>query len=282
MHFHRFTDTQAFADRALAFLETLEVENILPLGLLHTLLHHPNRYGETPFFATIEDSGAVCATLLRTPPYPLVFSTPFPEAALEAAVSGLRQHDPELPGVHASEATARAFAERWLGHPEDARVLMHTRLFRLDAVTPPPRPAPGHLRPTTQDDRALLIAWIEGFHEDSLPHEVVDAPRLADRLLAQATVRIWEHDGEPVSMAAYSGMTRSSCRINLVYTPHALRGRGYATTCVAALSTEMLEHHGRRYLTLFTDLANPTSNSIYAKIGYRPVTDFCNLAFPHA
>jgi predicted GNAT family acetyltransferase len=33
---------------------------------------------------------------------------------------------------------------------------------------------------------------------------------------------------------------------------------------------------------LFTDLANPTSNSIYQKIGYRPVFDICEIEFTPA
>jgi predicted GNAT family acetyltransferase len=61
-------------------------------------------------------------------------------------------------------------------------------------------------------------------------------------------------------------------RVTLVYTPPSRRGRGYASACVAALSA-MLLGGGRRFCYLFTDLANPTSNRIYAKIGYRPVCD---------
>jgi len=36
---------------------------------------------------------------------------------------------------------------------------------------------------------------------------------------------------------------------------------------------------GRRFCALFTDLANPTSNRIYHKIGYRPVCDFDEYVF---
>jgi predicted GNAT family acetyltransferase len=31
---------------------------------------------------------------------------------------------------------------------------------------------------------------------------------------------------------------------------------------------------GKQFTSLFTDLSNPTSNSIYQKIGYQPVCDF--------
>jgi len=51
-----------------------------------------------------------------------------------------------------------------------------------------------------------------------------------------------------------------------------LRGRGYATSCVAALTTRLLDS-GKTFCCLYTDLSNPTSNSIYQRIGYRPVCD---------
>jgi hypothetical protein len=60
--------------------------------------------------------------------------------------------------------------------------------------------------------------------------------------------------------------------VNFVYTPPEFRGRGYASNLVAHLSQELLDE-GRKFCFLFTDLANPVSNSIYQKIGYRPVSD---------
>ena len=38
--------------------------------------------------------------------------------------------------------------------------------------------------------------------------------------------------------------------------------------------TQRLLDGGLRFCFLFTDLANPTSNSIYQRIGYEPVSDF--------
>jgi uncharacterized protein len=63
-----------------------------------------------------------------------------------------------------------------------------------------------------------------------------------------------------------------------VYTPPELRGRGYASACVAALTQQLLDS-GRRFVFLFTDLANPTSNSIYQTVGYRPVSDVDQYQF---
>jgi predicted GNAT family acetyltransferase len=51
-----------------------------------------------------------------------------------------------------------------------------------------------------------------------------------------------------------------------------MRGRGYASANVAAVSRNALEA-GAFACMLYTDRANPTSNRIYQAIGYRPVGD---------
>ncbi len=63
-----------------------------------------------------------------------------------------------------------------------------------------------------------------------------------------------------------------------MYTPPAGRSRGYASSAVAALSRAVLDAGARRCM-LYTDLANPTSNRIYAAIGYRRVAEWEEIAF---
>ena len=79
-------------------------------------------------------------------------------------------------------------------------------------------------------------------------------------------------------MAAAGRRTRSGIAINLVYTPKGLRRHGYATSCVAELSQRLLDL-GYQFCTLFADLANPISNSIYQKIGYQPIGDYDSYLF---
>ena len=69
-----------------------------------------------------------------------------------------------------------------------------------------------------------------------------------------------------------SELAERRLRIGFVYTPKEERGKGYASACVAAASEKALET-GYKFCCLFTDLGNPTSNSIYQRIGYNPVTD---------
>ena len=57
-------------------------------------------------------------------------------------------------------------------------------------------------------------------------------------------------------------------RLGPVYTPPEARRHGYATALVAELSRRALAA-GATKCMLYTDLANPTSNSIYRAVGYR-------------
>jgi hypothetical protein len=79
-------------------------------------------------------------------------------------------------------------------------------------------------------------------------------------------------------MAGLARPTRRTTSINAVYTPPEERRNGYATALVAAVSAEGLRR-GKSSCVLYTDLANPVSNSIYPKIGYRPVCDSSQYRF---
>jgi predicted GNAT family acetyltransferase len=104
------------------------------------------------------------------------------------------------------------------------------------------------------------------------------------RLSAEGTgILLWEHDGEPVSLAGWGGRTPNGIRVGPVYTPPELRGRGYATAVTAELSRRLLAGDlgpgNRRFCFLYTDLANPTSNSIYRRIGYRQHAESAMIRF---
>lgn len=61
--------------------------------------------------------------------------------------------------------------------------------------------------------------------------------------------------------------------------PQNCRGKGYASSCLAALSNHLLEQ-GYRKCFLFADQANHTANSIYKKIGFDLIGSYkeCTLA----
>jgi hypothetical protein len=70
-------------------------------------------------------------------------------------------------------------------------------------------------------------------------------------------------------------------RVGSVFTPAEHRRKGYASALAAAVSQRILDS-GCEFASLYTDLANPTSNHIYQEIGYRAVCDFDEYRFEAA
>jgi predicted GNAT family acetyltransferase len=67
-------------------------------------------------------------------------------------------------------------------------------------------------------------------------------------------------------------------RIGPVYTPAEHRGHGYAAALTAAVAEDALAK-GAVAVTLFADAANPTSNNVYRRIGFREVAWVVDLRF---
>jgi uncharacterized protein len=154
-----------------------------------------------------------------------------------------------------------------------AEVYRDVRAFELRAVRRPRMPA-GRFRSATAADSEALARWFVAFGADI--HERIspaEAARIVARLESGTDLTVWELDGAVVSMAAVTRRTPWSSCIGFAYTPPELRRRGFASAVVAELSQRELDA-GRRWCSLFTDLANPTSNHIYAEIGYEPRCDF--------
>jgi predicted GNAT family acetyltransferase len=161
-------------------------------------------------------------------------------------------------------------------------VTLRQGVFRLTRVLPVDRP-PGGPRAATRADRPLLLAWLRAFALEALPRPDEDIERIEHTLDTRftgedAALWLWERDDEPVSLAAYSGPTLTGIRIGPVFTPVEHRRRGYASALVGELSGFLLER-GHRACFLYTDLANPTANAIYERIGYERVAEALEIRF---
>jgi predicted GNAT family acetyltransferase len=136
-----------------------------------------------------------------------------------------------------------------------------------DEVVDPPRPAPGHLRAAGPSERGLLIAWEQAFALEAGVEGGGNPGATVDARLAHGAKHVWV-DREPVATVAVSPTIAGAARIGPVYTPPQQRRRGYASSAVAAVARNILARDADRCM-LFTDLANPTSNKIYAAVGFR-------------
>ncbi len=270
-----FDSVDAFMARAGAVMSGREVENSLPAGICFRLQSGRGYSDTPPRFWTLEQTGRTVGAALMTPPHNLVLCSGFdwPSDAFRALADALAASGTTLPGVIGPAAEAARMASAWsievLAEPVAA---MRLGLYVLESVAQKPISA-GVMRNAGPDDSTWFWDWFRAFHRDcfgSVPSHAT--PETAQKLLAGGDVFYWE-DGGVVSMAAVGRPTWNGITISLVYTPLPLRGRGYASSIVSALSSEMLSR-GRRFCTLFTDLSNPTSNHIYGMVGYRPVGEF--------
>lgn len=256
-----------------------EVTNGLILSIALRLKRDPARFEHAPYLATIRDGGKLAAAGLMTPPHGLVvYARPGdPSPAMRLLAADLVASAWPLPTVNGVVDVSRAFAGAWQAITGgEVTVGIAMRVFELRAVTPPAGVS-GSLRCATPADLDRVFAWANAFRDEAIPSDSPPRRELLARSIAEENIYLWEDGGRVVSIAAKGRRTAHGLSVGLVYTPPELRGRGYASACVAALSQVILDE-GADFCTLFTDLANPTSNSIYQKIGYRPVCDFTQFA----
>jgi predicted GNAT family acetyltransferase len=279
----RFTDAREFFAAAKPLLAVSEARHNLIYGVGGTLVSDPAVYPDFRLWL-VEADGRPVAAAIRTLPYNVIVADARDDAAVDALVAAVAAEDPDAPGAVGNVPTIERFTETWARvAATEARRTMAQGVFALERVRRVPV-APGGSRPVTAADRDLLFAWFEAFTAEALPDEPSDSERLLaflDRRIAggpRSGIWLWEHEGEPVAMSGYGGPTPHGIRIGPVYTPPEQRGRGYATALVAAQSAWLLTT-GRRFCFLYTDLANPTSNAIYERIGYERVADAAMYIF---
>lgn len=272
----RFHDTPAgFAAAARDVASRSPASEAFVAAWCSGLERHPPSGDVLVLFATAT-AGDERALAMQHGANPVLLENSDPGAAAEIA-RALVARRWEVPGVSGREPACDAFAEVWCAST-GARRVVHARLRHhlLERVESPPLAA-GAMRPATHADAGWLVDALEAFKDEArVPAAPQGTARLVAERLADDRFRIWD-DGGPVSFCG-ANPVGDAARIGPVWTPRAHRRRGYATALVAQASRERLARGATR-LFLVTDIANPTSNGIYARIGYRPLGDAVELRF---
>jgi GNAT superfamily N-acetyltransferase len=280
MEVRRYDDPAAFADRAMPRLLSDPGRHSLCFGIVHTLQRDPSVYRSFVLLAAEEDD-AVRGLAIRTAPFGVVIARPDTDEALVALADAAVELAPDAPGVVGARPEADAFAARWIERRGGSLAIENRQgLFELRAVRER-GDAPGEMRTARDDDLPLLIAWTDAFMREAVPGHPADEAtrhRQIERIHADGGFRLWEVEGRAVSLTGVHAAPPVGARIGPVYTPTDERAHGYATALVAAASEEQLAA-GRSACFLSTDLANPTSNAIYRRIGYDWVCEAIDLRF---
>jgi predicted GNAT family acetyltransferase len=260
-------------------LEQNEASNSLFLANCFRLKNESLDTQSTVYLRSIYNQQELLLVAMKMPGYAinLCASNGISREAIELLTADLLRKGVAVEKVLSPAATADQFAQVWCRaiHCEIVDT-MSMGIYRLEIVKPVG--SSGHLRLANENDLETISEWVYEMNvEINEPVTRGQAHLTADGLVKKQQVYVWDDNGI-VSMASKARPTVTGISISRVYTPERHRNKGYASSCVAALSQLLLDA-GYTFCTLFTDLANSTSNGIYMKIGYEPVCEFKKISF---
>lgn len=211
---------------------------------------------------------------------PIILSD-WPVEGLEKLAPEVAKLSFEFEGFVGPEATAKKAMELYAAEKKIlSKVKMNQNILMCTEVIPA-SPVLGQARVATADLLPILTQWSIAFGEEALNEKASESLKqeISNSIKARIERRyiwIWVNaKGAPLTMAGFAGETLEAIRLNSVYTPKPFRRRGYASALVAEMTTFALKE--KRFVTLFTDKLNHTSNKIYQNIGYKFVADSAHV-----
>ena len=286
MKFTLYSNLHMFYNDVYEILMADEVQNMLILGNLIIGHEGKDTFGwRDPanwIMATVADEGQVCLVALMTPPWNVTLyavGNAVDTAAVKCLADGFIANHIPIPGVVTEKSLAEAFAEAYCGKKNMASsIAMSQRIYKLHTVNPD-IPKIGHFRSGREQDLSFLPYWIADFMIAAGQNSDISTDIEQYRYhISGGKLYILEDGGMAVSMVKIVRQTPGAACVGFVYTPPYLRGKGYASSVTAQISRLCLDA-GAKFCVLYTDLANPTSNSIYQRIGYVPVCDSLEIKF---
>jgi predicted GNAT family acetyltransferase len=154
---------------------------------------------------------------------------------------------------------------------KEMHIFMNQRIYSCTKVNKQNEKT-GSVRLANENDVNKLTDWAYKFTRDvqeaTSPEQ---AKIIIEHQIKAKRLYVLEVNNKVVSMAARSRSLSITESVGFVYTPVEFRRNGYGSIVTAAVTKKVLSDG--KVATLYTDLSNPTSNSIYMKIGYKPYCD---------
>lgn len=278
MAWHLTADLEEYAGAVLPLLQGRPDRHTISLTVIENLRAGFRMPGRPVFAYWTEEDDTVTGAASHTPPFELLLAE-MPTSAVGPLVDALLAVERELPGVNGPQLLAADFAAHWQERSGGrTRPASEERLYRLGRLVPPDPLPPGRPRVAARGDSALLVDWLDRFVEEIGTRGGASREFVADRL-SFGGLTLWvTPGGDRVSVAGRTRAAAGMVRIGPVFTPAEERGRGFGGAVTVAVSRAAQES-GAEMVLLFTDLANPTTNRLYQRIGYSPVEDRRVLRF---
>lgn len=243
----------------------------LILGLAYSIRDKKIEPTGPLYYSILDENNIAIAAALRShSDRPFIVTEMLP-TDVDLLIKDLSENKINLKAVVGEEVTATYFKDVWTRLNQlNFKINIHLGVYECFEVVFP-KLILGELIEASIEHKEILMDYMTGFQRDCFPEVVPDSEHtktLMERFLDnKSAFLLLSPDKELVSMAANTRSTINGGTISLVYTPPHLRGKGLASSTVALLAHKIM-NDGKKFANLFTDLANPTSNSIYQKIGF--------------
>jgi predicted GNAT family acetyltransferase len=242
-------------------------------------------YDDYHWWVVRADDGDVVGAAIRTSPFNMILA-PMPFEAARALGPSVGRDDDDLPGLSGPKDVIDAFVAGYVESKSTGslRFLSEERrdlLYELEELTTPDVEGLG--RPARDEEvERLAVMLIDFFDEVAMnPLSPTDARENIKKSVTAGSLYCWEVEGDVAAFAGHAPVVTTESirlgRVGPVYTPPEYRRRGFGSAVTAHVSRQLLQRGAR--VMLFTDAANPTSNSIYQQIGYRLVDEFVQMRF---
>lgn len=288
MIYKRYFDAKEFYKATFSIMLKHEAQNSIPLGniIIGNSGVEKNGWRDTKYWymSTVSNNvGDIVLIAIMTPPFNITMyendNLPNDEA-LNYLCDNIIKEKINVPGILSENNLAMRFAKKYTEKMNmEYSIHKNMRIYILREINKK-IPIIGNIRKAEKKDLFFLPYWYKAFYVDCdfVSKDYNDIVIEIEREIIQERIYLLEDNGMPVSMASALRETVNGGCVGMVYTPPYLRGKGYASSCVAQVSQKILKR-GYKFASLFTDLSNPISNSIYQKIGYMPICDYNDIIF---
>jgi predicted GNAT family acetyltransferase len=265
-------DPAALMERAGAYL----LADPVGLNVIWSVLRQRADSGSPGRYWLLESGGSAAGIVLESPPGHAAAISPLSAehaVAMARAISASGHH---LAGLAGEAYAAASFAGSWSEETEtSAAVEAAQRLYELGCLVQPEK-VPGRLRRVEFFERSLIVEWWSAFQVETGSSRY-DVSVAVDLALSAGRLFVWDDDGARCVARATEPLGGIS-RIGAVFTPPRWRRHGYAAACVGALSAWVRDEEGANSI-LYAQLANPSSNAIYRRLGFRAVAEMLSYRF---
>ncbi len=276
IYLDHYTTAASFLAETETYLCQRELENNMILGFSKAFAAE-EVLQESVLWTNVCENGQIQATAMLQGTKLMIATNENQAEAINTLAHFYAKNQLDVVTVIAEKACSELFENHYPETPTERIGLLLHQLITVN----PLHIAAGQWEYADMAEIDLLADWLIAFQtdiHDAHTSTKEEAVLYMKKKVAEKAICKWLVAGEMVSIAGIVRKTPHIAMVGLVYTSPNMRGKGYATSIVQALSEKMLQQ-GFVYCGLFTEMENAVSNYIYQKIGYVAGAEFRELVY---